>query len=176
MARVLLVAVPAPVLPRDARLPAPPILRLRVVPVAHPIVPALRRLDANVLVEELLRGEIVHEVLRGHKASLLVCILEQDLVEPLDDRLHDLLEPKLHRAVLLLERPDILPELLIDLADHPIQPILHIGVRQLHLLAHLNRLIVQFLCRLDLNVELMDLRVGGTATLNLDVGLLVLHL
>ena len=86
------------------------------------------------------------------------------------------MEPKFHRSVLLLKRPNVLPELLVDLADHPVQPVLHIGVREFDLFAHLDRLVVEFLGGLDLNVELVDLRVGGAATLNLDVGLLVLHL
>ena len=86
------------------------------------------------------------------------------------------MEPKFHRSVLLLKRPNVLPELLVDLADHPVQPVLHIGVGEFDLFAHLDRLVVEFLRGLDLDVELVDLRVGGAATLNLDVGLLVLHL
>ena len=86
------------------------------------------------------------------------------------------MEPKLHRSVLLLKRPNVLSELLVDLADHPIQPVLHIGVREFDLFAHLDRLVVEFLGGLDFDVELVDLRIGRAATFDLDVGLLVLHL
>ena len=170
---VLFVSVPATVLARDASLAAS-ILRLGIV-LAHPVV-ALGRLDADVLLDELLRGKVVHEVLGCHEATLLVCILQQDLVQSLDDRLHDLLKAELHRPIFLLERTNVLAKLLVDLANDPVQPVFHVCVCELDLLAHLDRLVVELLRRLDLNVQLVNLRVGRATTLNLNIGLLVLHL
>ena len=75
-----------------------------------------------------------------------------------------------------MEGADVLAKLLVNLADHPIEPVLHIGVGQFDLLVHLDGLVVKFLRGLDLNVELVDLGVGRSTALNLYVGLLVLHL
>ena len=77
VARVLFVAMPAAVLPGLPSLSSP-ILRLRVV-LADALV-ARRRLHPNVLVQELVCGPVVHEVLRGHEVPLLVIFLHHDLV------------------------------------------------------------------------------------------------
>ena len=145
---IFLVAVPAPILSGDTSLAS--VLRLGVV-LAHSVV-ALGRLDTDVLVEELFSGEVIHEVLRCDEAALLVCVFEQDLIEALDDRLHDLLEAELHRPILFLEGANVFAELLVDLANHTIQPVLDISVGQLDLLAHLDSLVVELLCGLDLDM------------------------
>ena len=173
VARVFLVAMPATVLSRDASLSST-ILRLGIV-LTHAIV-TLRRFDSDILVEEFFRSEIVHEVLRRDEATLLVRILQQYLIQALDDRLHDFLEAELHRPVLVIEGADVLAKLLVNLADHPVEPVLHICVSQLNLLIHLDGLVVELLRSLDLNVELMDLGVGRSTALNLNIWLLVLHL
>ena len=173
VARVFLVAMPATVLSRDASLSST-ILRLGIV-LTHAIV-TLRRFDSDILVEEFFCGKVVHEVLGGHEAALLVRVLQQDLIQALDDRLHDFLEAELHRPVLFIEGADVLAKLLVNLADHPVEPVLHICVGQLNLLIHLDGLVVELLRSLDLNVELMDLGVGRSTALNLNIWLLVLHL
>ena len=86
------------------------------------------------------------------------------------------MEAELHRPVLLLEGANILTELLINLADHPVQPVLDICIGQFNLLVHLNGFIVELLRGLDLDMKLMDLGVGGASSFNLDIWLLVLHL
>ena len=72
VARVFLVTMPATILSRDASLSAT-ILRLGIV-LTHAIV-TLRRLDSDILVEEFFCGKVVHEVLGGHEAALLVRVL-----------------------------------------------------------------------------------------------------
>ena len=64
---------------------------------------ALSRLDSDVLVQEFLCSEIVHEVLRSHETALFIGVLEQDLIQALNDRLHHLLETELHGSILFLE-------------------------------------------------------------------------
>ena len=86
------------------------------------------------------------------------------------------MEAELHRPVLLLECANILTKLLINLADHPVQPVLYICIGQFNLLVHFDGFIVELLRSLDLDMKLMDLGIGGASSFNLDIWLLVLHL
>ena len=124
------------------------------------------RFYTDILIEELFGGELVHEVFRGDYAAIVLLVLQQDLVQPLDDRLHHLLETEGHGLLILVVGADILPELLVHLLDDPVQPVAHISVRQLDFLGHLDRLFVEFLRRLDFDVQLMDLGVRRAATFN----------
>jgi len=123
-------------------------------------VVALRWLHTHVLLQEFFSGELLHEVLAGDKASFFISVLEQDLVESLDDGLHHLLKAEVHSLLLFVVLADCLSKLLVDFLDDSIEPVTHISVRQFHLLVHLSRLFVQFLRRLNLDVELVDLGVG----------------
>lgn len=134
------------------------VLSLGVV-ITHTVL-SLSRLHTNVLVHELLRGELVHEVLAGDEATLLVGILEDDLVEPLDYGLHNLVEAEVERLLIFAVGSDVLPELLVDFLDDSLEPLADVCIRQLHLLVHFDSLVVELLGCLDLDVELVDFRVG----------------
>lgn len=136
------------------------------------------RLDANVLVEELLGGELRLEVLRRDEATLLLGVFLHDLVEAFDDSVHHPLEAEVHRLVLLVILTDVFLELLVDLVDDSVQPVFHILVSELDLLFGLNGLLVELLSRLDLDVQLVNLWVARASARNLEIGLLliVLHL
>ena len=131
------------------------------------------RLHADVLLHELVRGEVVHEVLRGDEAAFLVCVLEQNLVQPFDDGLHDLLKAEAHCLFLLVVGADVLSKLLVNFLDDSVQPVTHVRVSQLNFFQHLLRLFVQFLSRLDLHVQLVDLGVRRTSAFDFEVCLLV---
>ena len=135
-------------------------------------------LHTDILVQELFRGEFVDEVLRGDEAALLVGVFEQDLVQALDDCLHNLLEAETHRLFFLVVGSDVLTELLVNLLDNAAEPFSHVRVSQVHFLAHLDSLVVELLSGLDLDGELVDLWVGRASTLDLEVGMWVrvLHL
>ena len=94
----------------------------------------------------------------------------------LENGLVNLLEAEVHALLALLERSNVLLELLVDLSDDSVEPIFDVCVRQINLFRHLNGLVVELLRGLNLNVQLMDFRVGAPTTLNLNVRLLVLHL
>ena len=103
------------------------------------------RFYTDILIEELFGGELVHEVLGGDDAAVVLLVFQQDLVQSLDDRLHHLLETEGHSLLILVVGADILAKLLIDLLDDPVEPVAHVSVRQLDFLGHLNRLFVEFL-------------------------------
>ena len=94
----------------------------------------------------------------------------------LENGLVNLLEAEVHALLALLERSNVLLKLLVDLSDDSVEPIFDVCVRQINLFRHLNGLVVELLRGLNLNVQLMDFRVGAPTTLNLNVRLLVLHL
>ena len=151
------------------------ILSLGVI-LTHPVM-ALGGLNTDILAEELISGEIVHEVLAGDEASLLISVFKDDLVKSLENGLHDLLEAEAHSLLFLVVSSNVLTELLIDLLDHAVEPVTHVGVGELDLLVHLSGLLVELLSGLDLDVKLVDLRVGRTALHDLDVLVVrVLHL
>ena len=134
--------------------------------------------DADVLVEEFFRGEVVHEVLARDEAALLIGVLEHDLIQSLDQGLQHLLEAEAHRLLLLAVGPNFLPELLVNLLDDSAEPVADVLVSQLDLLVHVRCLLVQFLRRLDLDVQVVNLGVRRAAIGHLAVGVLVgiLHL
>lgn len=119
------------------------ILSLRII-VATALI-SCGRLHTDVLDLELFRGELIQEVLLSDETALLVGILKQDLVEPLNDGLHHLLEAEAHGFLILIVRTNVLLELLINLLDDPIEPVTHIRVSQLDFLRHLNGLLVELL-------------------------------
>ena len=61
-----------------------------------------RGLYTDVLAEEVIGCEIVHEVLRSDESSLLVSVLHGDLIKTLKNGLHDLLESEVHGLLLLV--------------------------------------------------------------------------
>jgi len=137
------------------------------------------RLDTDVFVQELFSSEIVHEVFSSDIASLLVSIFEQDLVQTLDDSLHDFLKSEVHRLLLLVVGSNVFAKLLVNFLDDSREPVANIRVSEFDLLVHLSGLLVQFLGRLDLDVKLMDFGVLRATTLHFEVILLpivVLHL
>lgn len=137
------------------------------------------RLDTDVFVQELFSSKIVHEVFSSDIASLLVSIFEQDLVQTLDDSLHDFLKSEVHRLLLLVVGSNVLAKLLVNFLDDSREPVANIRVSEFDLLVHLSGLLVQFLGRLDLDVKLMDFGVLRATTLHFEVILLpivVLHL
>lgn len=135
-------------------------------------------LHTDILLQEFLSGEILHEVFAGDETTLLIGVFEQDLVQALDDGLHDFLEAEMHRLLLFVVLANVLAKLLVNLLDHTVEPVSHIGVRQFDLLVHLSRLVVLFLGCLDLAVQLVDVWVGRATHLDVAVLLLVrvLHL
>ena len=142
-------------------------------------VMTLSRLNSDVLRKELFRSEVVHKVLRCNEATILISVLEKDLIESLDHGLHDFLKAEEHCLFVLVVGADVLTELLVDLLDNTIEPVSHVRVSQVDLLAHLDGLVIQLLGSLDLDVQLMDLRIGRSAvSLNLKLGMRVriLHL
>ena len=126
------------------------------------------RFNTNVFVQELFSGEVVHEVLRCHVSSLLLSILGKDLVKTLEDGLHEAVKSIMHGLVLFAEGSDLFAELLVNLFDDSVQPVAHVRVSEFDLLCHFRRLFMQFLSRLDLNVKLVDLRVGRATTTLVD--------
>ena len=135
-------------------------------------------LNTDVLVEELLSGKVVHEVLRSDEATVFISIFEQDLVKTFDDGLHDLLEAEVHCLFLLVVGTNIFAELLVNLLNDAVQPVTHVSVSQFNFFVHLDSLVVELLRRLDLDVQLVDLWVSRATSLNFKVSLLVrvLHL
>ena len=116
------------------------ILRL-IFLIAHP-VDTLTRLHPYVLSTELFCAEVLHEVFACDEPAFLIRILQQDLIELLDNGLHDFLEASGHRFFLLSIRTDVLAELLIDFLYNTSQPVLHVLVSELNLLVHINSLFV----------------------------------
>ena len=109
--------------------------------ISHP-VDTLARLDPNVFSTELFRAEVLHKVFTCDETAFFIRIFQQDLIELLDNGLHDFLEASGHRFFLLSIRTDVLAELLINLLYDTTQPILHVLVSELDLLVHLNSLFV----------------------------------
>ena len=105
------------------------------------------RPHTDVLVKELLSCEVIHEVFRCDETTLFLVLLEKDLIELLANSLHDLFEFKRHSFV--LERADIFTELLVNLADHPLDPALNLIVDQLYLFIELLGFLVFLLLLLD---------------------------
>ena len=92
------------------------------------------RLNTDVLLLEVFGSKLIQEVLLSDTATFFISVLKKDLIEALDNRLHDLLKAETHGLLILVVGSDILLELLIDLLNDPIQPVAHVGVSQLDLL------------------------------------------
>ncbi len=92
------------------------------------------RLNTNVLVQELFSCEVIHEVLGCHVSSLLLGIFGQDLVESLENGLHEAIESVVHGLVLFAESSDLFSELLVNLLNDSVQPVAHVRVSQFDLL------------------------------------------
>lgn len=133
-----------------------PVLRLRLV---IALVVPCNVLHPNIFRDELLRGKLVEEVFGSDEASLFVGVLEQDLVETLDDGLHYLLKAEAHRLLFFAVGSDVLPKLLVNLLYDSVQPVAHVRVNQLHFFGHFGCLVVEFLSRLDFDVQLVDFGV-----------------
>ena len=116
------------------------ILRL-IFFIPHP-VDTLTRLYPNVLSTELFCAEVLHEVFACDEPAFLIRVFQQDLIELLDNGLHDFLEASSHRLLLLSIRSDVLAELLIDFLYNTSQPVFHVLVSELDLLVHLDSLFV----------------------------------
>ena len=92
------------------------------------------RLNTDVLLLEVFGSKLIQEVLLSDTATFFISVLKKDLIEALDNRLHDLLKAETHGLLILVVGSDILLELLIDLLNDPIQPVANVGVSQLDLL------------------------------------------
>lgn len=91
--------------------------------------------DTHVLGNEVLGSEIVHEIFSCDEASVLIILFHNDLLELSADDLHNFFEFEGHRLV--LERTDVLIELLVKLLDDATAPGLNLIVHKLHLLGDL---------------------------------------
>ena len=84
-----------------------------------------QRSDTDVFVEELVSGEVIHEVLCSDVTSLVFTFFRDDLFQLLADSLADLFEQESQRLVVLVSA-DILTELLVNLLDYLGAPTLHL--------------------------------------------------
>ena len=118
-------------------------------------------LDTDVLLKEFLCGKVVHKVTSINDATIIILLLDQDLLKLLKNGLLDLVKFESHGLIngALL---DSLIELLVNLDDNSLQPVVNLVLSQLYLLVHFDGLLVFFLLRLQLGVELVDLRVTLT--------------
>ena len=119
------------------------ILSLGVVLAASLV--ACGRLHSDVLLLEVFGRKLIQEVLLSDTATLLIRILEQDLIKALDNGLHNFLEAEAHSFLVLVIGSDILLKLLINLLDDPVQPVANVRVSELDLLAHIDGLLIQLL-------------------------------
>ena len=102
--------------------------------IVHVSVDARLRAHTNVLVDEVISGEVSHEVLRRDEASILVVLLVDDLLELLGNRMLNLL--KAERNSLVVVGANVLVELLVNLLDHATAPCFHLLVDQLHFVVY----------------------------------------
>ena len=98
------------------------------------------RAHSDVLGEELLSGEVIHEVLGRNEAAVFLVLLHDDVFQLLDDGRSNLLEDEAEGLV-VLEGLDVLVELHVDLLHDARRPALNLVVDKLHFLVDLLRLV-----------------------------------
>ena len=108
-------------------------------------------LHTDILVQEFLSRILIHEVTGIDKSSLFLLFLHEDLLELLDNGFLDFLEFKLHSLVHRALGYSLI-ELLINLRDDPMQPVVHLIKSELHLLVHINYLLIFLLLALEVRV------------------------
>ena len=115
---------------------------------------------SDVLGYELIRSEVIHEVLGSYgEAAFVITIFLKNLVEALYHSLHHFFEASVHRLVLLTVLTDVLAKLLINLSDDTVEPVSHVLVSKFNLLIDLSGFVIEFLSRLDLDMKLVDFGV-----------------
>lgn len=134
-------------------------------------------LNTDVLLLEVFRGKLIQEVLLRDAATLFISILQQNLIEALNDSLHNLLEAETHSLFVLVVGSNVLLELLINLLNDPVEPVAHVSVSKLDLFGHFGILLVEFLGGLNLDVEMVNLGVSRAITtlINVNVGWLLIR-
>lgn len=130
------------------------LIHTAVVVVGSTVVIAARnsreRSNSDVLAEELLGGEVVHEVLGGDVGLVLAFLLfGSDLLQLLADGLGNLLEQESQGLLvqLVVEGLDVLAELRIDFLDHSGTPSLYLIIDEVDLLLQLHCLILSLIKR-----------------------------
>ena len=98
------------------------------------------RADADVLTQELLGGEVVHEVLGSDVSLVLALLLSHDLLELLANCLGYLFkqECQCFSIQIVVERLNVLSKLLVYLLDHPRAPSFNLVVYQVDFLLQLD--------------------------------------
>ena len=114
----------------------------------------------DILVKELLSCEIIHEIFWCHLSTLLFIFLKDNSIQLPTDCLHNLLELECHSLV--LERTNILAKLLINLADHTLNPAFDLIIDELDLFVEFLWFLIFLLMFLDWRIKFMKIWSKGT--------------
>jgi len=111
-----------------ARYSAATILSLRLV-ITSTLV-SCSRFDTNILDLEFISCKLIQEVLLSYEAAITIffSVLVLNLVELLDNSLHNLLESEAHSFVVLVVLTNLLVELLVDFLDDTVKPVAHVRI------------------------------------------------
>jgi len=117
-----------------------------------------QRSHSDVLVQELLGGEVIHEVLCGNEATVLILLLfGDDLLQLHADGLSDLLEQE-GESLGVLVGGDVLSELLVHLLDDLRAPSLNLVESEVNLLDQVITLLLLLVEHNNFLVKSFDLR------------------